>query len=259
MVTPVFTPTERTTVRRLPKRAAYDRQTVYSILDEGLVCHISFVCDAKWNHPAKPEMELGHSQALPGSVGGAGFQPGNPAKPEQARPVTIPTGYGRDGDILYIHGSPASRMLRTLAGGVEACVTVTLLDGLVLARSAFHHSMNYRSVVIFGKAMLVEEPERKLEALRIFTEHVIPGRWSRVRTPTPHELKSTTVLAMPLDEVSAKIRTGPPIDDEEDMGIETWAGVIPLRLTPGTPLPDSDIPFGAAPDWRRPLREPSVL
>jgi nitroimidazol reductase NimA-like FMN-containing flavoprotein (pyridoxamine 5'-phosphate oxidase superfamily) len=221
MVMQEFPPTERTRVHRLAKRGVYDRHTVYSILDEAVVCHVSFAVDG--------------------------------------RPVTIPTGYGRDGDTLYIHGSPASRMLRTLAGGVEACVTVTLLDGLVLARSAFHHSMNYRSVVIFGKATLVEEPERKLEALRIFTEHVIPGRWARVRPPTAHELKSTTVLEMPLEEVSAKVRSGPPIDDEEDMGIETWAGVIPVRLAPGEPLPDTEIPFGAAPAWTRPVRAPSVI
>jgi hypothetical protein len=207
-----FTPTERTQVRRLPKRAVYDRETVYRILDEGLVCHIAFVAGGK--------------------------------------PVVIPIGYGRKGDTLYIHGSPASRMLRALGKGADVCVTVTLVDGLVLARSAFHHSMNYRSVVIFGKATLLEDRAGKWEALQAFTEHVAPGRWQEVRQPSEKELKSTTVLAIPLLEVSAKVRTGPPLDDEEDYALPVWAGVLPLELTPATPIPDNRLPKEIAlPDY----------
>jgi nitroimidazol reductase NimA-like FMN-containing flavoprotein (pyridoxamine 5'-phosphate oxidase superfamily) len=201
-----FAPTERTEVRRLPQRAVYDRAAVYSILDEGLVCHIGFVTEGK--------------------------------------PVVIPTGYGRKEDTLYIHGSPASRMLRTLGKGVDVCVTVTLLDGLVLARSAFHHSVNYRSVVIFGTARVVEDREGKLEALRVFTEHVAPGRWQEVRPPSDKELQATIVLALSLQEVSAKVRTGPPVDDEEDYALPVWAGVLPLSLTPGPPVPDGRSPAG---------------
>ncbi len=176
-----FAPTQRTQVRRLPKRGTYDRETVYRILDEGLVCNVGFVADDK--------------------------------------PVVIPTGYGRKGDTLYLHGSPASRMFRALGQGADLCVTVTLIDGLVLARSAFHHSINYRSVVIFGKATKLEDPAAKREALRVFTEHVVPGRWQEVRRPNEKELHATTVLAIPLEEVSAKVRTGPPIDDEEDYAL----------------------------------------
>ena len=196
-----FASTERTQVRRLPKRAVYDREAIYRILDEGLVCHVGFVADG--------------------------------------RPAVIPTGYGRDGDTLYVHGSVASRMLRDLAKGVEVCVTVTLLDGLVLARSAFHHSMNYRSVMIFGTAAAVEDQTTKCEALRAFTEHIAPGRWREVRPPTESELKATTVLAIPLKEVSAKVRTGPPLDDEDDYSLPVWAGVLPLDLRPEQPVADS--------------------
>jgi len=203
-----FTPTERTQVRRLPKRAVYDRETVYRILDEGLVCHMAFVADGK--------------------------------------PVVIPTNYARHGDALYIHGSAASRMLRTLSTGVEVCAAVTLIDGLVLARSAFHHSTNYRSVVIFGKASVVADPAAKLEALRLFSEHVTPGRWQEVREPNEHELRATAVLTLPLDEVSAKVRTGPPADDEEDYALPVWAGVLPLNLAPGNPVPDGRLPAGTA-------------
>jgi nitroimidazol reductase NimA-like FMN-containing flavoprotein (pyridoxamine 5'-phosphate oxidase superfamily) len=201
-----FAPTARTEVRRLPKRAVYDREAVYRILDEGLVCHIGFVAE------------------------------GNP--------VVIPTGYGRKGDTVYLHGSAASRMLRTVGKGVNVCVTVTLFDGLVLARSAFHHSVNYRSVVIFGTATVVEDREGKLEALRVFTEHVAPGRWQEVRPPSDKELQATTVLALPLQEVSAKVRTGPPVDDEEDYALPVWAGVLPLSLTPGLPVADERLPAG---------------
>lgn len=196
-----FTPTERTTLRRLPKRGFFDRQAVYSVLDEGLFCHIGF-------------------QAL-------------------GRTFVIPTGYGRAGDTLYVHGSPASRMLRTLSNEVDCCVTVTLLDGLVLARSAFHHSVNYRSVMIFGKARVIEAPEEKIEALRTFTEHVVPGRWAEVRQPNSQELKATLVLAINLEEVSAKMRTGGPIDDEEDLNVPVWAGVLPVKLSMAEPIPDS--------------------
>ncbi len=195
-----FQKTERTTLKRLPARGVYDRELVYQILDEGFICHAGF------------------------AVAG--------------RPFVIPTGYARANDKLYIHGSQASRMLRTLKSGLDVCVTVTLIDGLVLARSAFHHSMNYRSVVIFGQAVLVEESE-KLAALLAFSEHVIKGRWAEVRQPTEQELKSTTVLALPLSEVSAKVRTGPPLDDEEDYELPVWAGVIPLGLVAHTaPIPD---------------------
>ena len=195
---------DRTTLRRLPARGFYDRELVHKILDEGFICHVGFVVDGE--------------------------------------PVVIPTGYGRVEDKLYIHGSQASRMLRTLKTGVAACVTVTLIDGLVLARSAFHHSINYRSVVIFGNATLVEDPREKSAALLAFSEHVIAGRWDDVREPTEQELKATTVLRMALEEVSAKVRTGPPIDDEEDYALPVWAGVLPLRMIAEKPIPDPRLP-----------------
>ena len=196
-----FTPTDRTQVKRLPKRGNYDRETVYNILDTAFVCHVGFSVDGQ--------------------------------------PFVIPTNYGRSGDMLYLHGSAASRMLNTLSDGVPVCVTVTHVDGLVLARSAFHHSVNYRSVVILGKAQLVEDPAEKMEALRIFTEHVMKGRWNDVRIPTEQELKATTVLSLPLEEVSAKVRTGGPIDDEPDYALPMWAGVLPLETVAKTPLPDA--------------------
>jgi len=196
-----FTPTDRTQVKRLPKRGNYDRETVYNILDTAFVCHVGFSVDGQ--------------------------------------PFVIPTNYGRSGDTLYLHGSAASRMLNTLSAGVPVCVTVTHVDGLVLARSAFHHSVNYRSVVILGKAQLVEDPAEKMEALRIFTEHVMKGRWNDVRIPTEQELKATTVLSLPLEEVSAKVRTGGPIDDEPDYAMPVWAGVLPLETVAKTPLPDA--------------------
>jgi len=152
------------------------------------------------------------------------------------------TGYGRSGDMLYIHGSTASRMFRALGKGADICVTVTLVDGLVLARSAFHHSMNFRSVVIFGKATVLEDPAAKLEALRVFVEHVMPGRWEEIRQPSQKELQATTVLAIRLEEVSAKVRTGPPIDDEEDHALPVWAGVLPLELSPRPPIADDRLP-----------------
>jgi len=195
--------TDRTKLRRLPKRGAHDRATIHAILDEALVCHVGFV------------------------VEGA--------------PVVIPTIHWRDGDTLYFHGSAASRMLRSLRDGVEACVTVTLLDGLVLARSAFHHSMNYRSAVIFGRARLVESEDEKLRSLDALVEHVVRGRSKDVRPPNAAELKQTMVLALPITEASAKIRSGGAVDDEDDYALPVWAGVIPLSLTPGLPETDRDV------------------
>jgi nitroimidazol reductase NimA-like FMN-containing flavoprotein (pyridoxamine 5'-phosphate oxidase superfamily) len=199
-----FTATEKTTLKRLPKRGEYDRTAVYQILDEAFICHVGFAVDGQ--------------------------------------PYVIPTGYARIGDKLYIHGSAASRMLRSLAEGIEVCVTVTLIDGLVLARSAFHHSVNYRSVVALGKATVVEDAGEKFAALKAFTEHVIAGRWDEVREPNEMEMKATMVLALPLVEVSAKVRTGPPIDDEEDLSIPVWAGVLPLQITTSTPVRDELLP-----------------
>ena len=204
-----FPLTERTTIRRLPKRGVYDRESVYGILDEGFICHVSFAVEG--------------------------------------RPFVIPTGYARVADQLFIHGSQVSRMLRTLSQGIDVCVGVTLVDGLVLARSAFHHSVNYRSVVIFGRASMVEAQEAKLAALFAFSEQVIPGRWNEVREPTEQELKATTVLSMPLVEVSAKVRTGPPIDDEEDYALNVWAGVLPLHLTAEAPISDPRLPESIKP------------
>lgn len=204
-----FPQTERTRLKRLPKRGAFDRETVYSILDEGFICHVGFVVDGK--------------------------------------PVVIPTGYARDGDQLYIHGSQASRMLRTVKSGVDVCVTVTLIDGLVLARSAFHHSLNYRSVVIFGRASAIEDAQAKVRALLALSEHIVAGRWSEVREPNEHELKATTVLSLTLEEVSAKVRTGPPIDDEEDYELDVWAGELPLKLVPQDPVDDPRLKSGLRP------------
>ena len=196
-----YTPTARTQVKRLAKRGVYDKPQVHAILDEGFLCHVGFAVDGQ--------------------------------------PYVIPTGYARIGENIYIHGSAASRMLRTLDGGVDVCLTVTLVDGFVLARSAFHHSMNYRSVVVLGKARLVEDREEKLLALSSFTNHILPGRWDEVRQPTDQELKSTSVLALPLSEVSAKVRTGGPIDDEEDYALPIWAGVVPIRTAVGEPIGDA--------------------
>jgi len=204
-----FPQTQRTTLKRLPKRGIYDRELVYQILDEGFICHVSFSVDGQ--------------------------------------PFVIPTGYARVGDQLYIHGSQVSRMLRTLAQGVNVCVAVTLVDGLVLARSAFHHSVNYRSVVMFGRAVVVEDQEAKLAALFAFSEHVLPGRWKDVREPTEQELRATTVLSLPLVEVSAKVRTGPPIDDDEDYTLNVWAGVLPLKLAAGEPVSDPRLREGIEP------------
>lgn len=199
-------PSRRTQVGRLPQRGDYSKATIHSILDAAFLCHVGFVVDGQ--------------------------------------PFVIPTGFGRKGDTLYIHGSAASRMLRNLEKGVPVCVTVTLLDGIVLARAAFHHSMNYRSVVMLGTATLVEDADAKNEALRIISDQIIPGRWDEARLPTAQELKATTVLAMPIDEASAKVRTGPPKDDEEDYGLDIWAGVLPLSVQPGVPVPDPRLKAG---------------
>ena len=203
-------PTARTTLHRRPQRGSHLRDDIHRILDDGLVCHVGFVVDGQ--------------------------------------PYVIPTIYARVDDRLYIHGSAVSRMLSTLADGVEICVTITLLDGVVLARSAFHHSLNYRSVVVVGRASPVHDPEEKLAALRAVTEHVMPGRWRDVRAPSSQELKATLVLTLPISEASAKTRSGPPLDDEQDYGLPVWAGELPLRtcmlapvadprLAPGVPLP----------------------
>ncbi|MEQ1923918.1 MAG: pyridoxamine 5'-phosphate oxidase family protein [Pyrinomonadaceae bacterium] len=198
--------TRKTQLKRIPKRGHYDRETIDAILDEGFICHVGFVADGQ--------------------------------------PFVIPTGYARVGDELYIHGSAASRMLRELSKGVEVCVTVTLLDGLVLARSAFHHSMNYRSVVVLGKAELVTDADEKNKALEALTEHFVPGRWNDIRWPTELELKATSVLKLPITEASAKIRTGDPVDDDEDYKMNVWAGVIPLTLATGEPIADAKLSDG---------------
>ena len=194
------TPTPRTRVVREAERGVYDRESAYRILDEGFICHVGFVVDGQ--------------------------------------PYVIPTSYGRSGDHLYIHGSAASRMLRNLNSDIPVCITVTLLEGLVLARSIFNHSMNYRSVVILGKATVVADPIEKIEVLRRLSEHILPGRWDESRPPNERELKATFALRVPIAEFSAKVRKGPPIDDEEDYSFQTWAGVIPLETVAQPPIPD---------------------
>jgi uncharacterized protein len=207
-------PTARTRVVREADRAVYDRETVHRILDEGFLCHVGFVVEGQ--------------------------------------PFVIPTSYGRKDSSLYIHGSAASRMLRQMQNGVAVCVTVTLLDGLVLARSVFNHSMNYRSVVLLGKASLVNDPEEKLAALRVLSEHILPGRWEDARQPNERELKATSVLRVPIDEFSAKVRAGAPIDDVEDYSFPTWAGVVPLETKAGTPIADEKLdPKREAPPYAR--------
>jgi len=211
---PSIAVTERTRLRRLPKRGVFDRAAVYDILDEGFVCHVGFAVDGQ--------------------------------------PFVIPTGYARVGDQIYLHGSAASRMVRSLATGLDVCVTVTLLDGLVLARSAFHHSMNYRSVMILGQARLVTDPDEKTEALRAFTNHIVPDRWDALRPVTSQELLGTSVLALPIEEASAKVRSGPPVDDDEDLSWPAWAGVVPLVLQTAAPEPDAHVrPDVAPPDAER--------
>jgi nitroimidazol reductase NimA-like FMN-containing flavoprotein (pyridoxamine 5'-phosphate oxidase superfamily) len=196
-------------VRRVPQRAVYERAAVEAILDEALVCHLAFVHDGL--------------------------------------PYAIPTLHARVGDVVYLHGSAASRMLRTLEAGAPACLTVTLVDGLVLARSAFHHSMNYRSAVVVGTLRTVEGDAERTAALEAFTERLVPGRWGEVRPPNRKELKATSVLALPLEEASAKVRTGGPVDDEEDYDLPVWAGVVPLALTAGAPQADDRLAPGVEP------------
>jgi uncharacterized protein len=212
-------PTPRTRLVREAHRAVYDREAAYRILDEGFLCHVGFVADGQ--------------------------------------PFVIPTSYGRKDANLYIHGSAASRMLRNLKESLPVCITVTLLDGLVLARSIFNHSMNYRSVVVLGKATIVDDPEEKLEALRLLSEHILPGRWDDSRQPNASELKQTSVLKLPIEEFSAKVREGPAIDDEEDYAFPTWAGVIPLEMTAGAPIDDSRLlPGQEAPEYARQYSRP---
>jgi len=211
---PVSTP--RSIVRRLPDRGRYDRQTIYAILDEGLVCHLGLVKDGT--------------------------------------PYVYPTLYARQDDTAIIHGSAASQSLGSMSRGADVCLGVTLVDGLVLARSAFHHSINYRSVVLFGRMTAILDRERKLEALRSIVEHLVPGRWEEVRPPNDQELRATLVLEMPIIEGSAKIRAGDPSDDEDDYATRAWAGVLPLRQVPGPPLPDPrlahDVPLpGSVNRW----------
>ena len=201
--------TERTRVRRRAERGRYDRETVHAILDDALVCHVGFTAEGQ--------------------------------------PYVIPTTYARVEDRLYVHGAAASRMLRTLAAGVPVCVTVTLVDGVVLARSAFHHSMNYRSVVVLGTAVEVVDTDERRRALEAIVEHVVPGRAQNVRGPSDEELRATRVLRVALDDASAKVRTGPPLDAPADLGLGCWAGVIPLRLTPQPPVADPDLAAGIAP------------
>lgn len=195
--------TPRTTVKRLPKRARYDFDTIAAILDAGFLCHIGFMAEGQ--------------------------------------PFVIPTGFGRDGETLYFHGSSVSRTLKQVADGVPMCLTVTHLDGLVLARSGFHSSMNYRSVVVLGAARKVEGDE-KLHALEVISEQILKGRWAQIRGPSRKELNGTTVLALPIGEASAKVRTGPPVDDEEDYAMPVWAGVLPLAMKAGQPIADDRLP-----------------
>jgi len=207
-------PTARTRVIREAQRGVYERAAAYQILDEGFICHVGFVVEEQ--------------------------------------PFVIPTAYGRSGDNLYIHGSAASRMLRHLDKGVAVCLTVTLLEGLVLARSIFNHSMNYRSVMVLGTAVAVQDASEKLEALKLLSEHILPGRWAESRQPNEKELKQTLVMRLPIEEFSAKVRQGPPIDDEEDYSFPTWAGVIPLEMVAGAPIKDPRLdPNTPAPAYAR--------
>jgi uncharacterized protein len=194
----------RTTVKRHPERGTYDRSTIDAILDEALICHVGFVHDGQ--------------------------------------PYVIPTIHARDGATLYLHGSPGSRMLRNLKHGIDVCVTATLLDGLVLARSVYHHSMNYRSAVVLGRAREVTDRGEKLHAMECVVEHVVSGRWDDARQPSQGELDGTTILAVALDEASAKVRSGGPQDDKHDLELDVWAGVIPLSLEPHAPMADNDLP-----------------
>ena len=203
----------RTEVRRKPERGAYDAATINAVLDEALICHVGFIS-------------------------------------ENGYPVVLPTIHARSGATIYLHGSPASRMLRAIKGGSDVCVTVTLVDGLVMARSVFHHSMNYRSVVIFGKPREVTDPDEKMRALEVVTEHVSRGRWADARQPNDKEFKGTTVVALAIEEASAKLRSGPPGDDEPDYELPIWAGVIPVEQSFGEAVPDPQLADGIdTPDY----------
>lgn len=191
---------ERTTLKRLPERGDYERAALNAILDEALICHVGFLQDDQ--------------------------------------PFVIPTIHARDGDTIYFHGSPASRMLRLMKGGAPVCVTATIIDGIVAARSVFHHSMNYRSAVVLGEARVVDDDDERLHAMELVTEHVLPGRWDEARHPNRSEHKGTLLAALPISEFSVKTRSGPPGDDEDDYALPIWAGVIPLALQPGPPEPD---------------------
>jgi len=219
----MYAPTARTRVRRLPERGVYDHETVHRILDEGFICHVGFVVDGQ--------------------------------------PYALPTGYARVGETLYLHGSTGSRL--GLRPGIDVCITVTLLDGIVLARSAFHHSFQYRSVMVLGRTRLVTDPEEKDAVMRALVDHIVPGRSRAVRGGDGRELAATALLAVPLAEVSAKVRTGPPKDDEEDHALPVWAGVLPLALVPGEPEPDPLLdPSVPVPEhvtaWRRPAAPPGA-
>lgn len=205
-MTKPFVPTSRSKLARLPKRGHYDRDSVYAILDAGFICHVGYAIDGQ--------------------------------------PYVTPTAYWREGDAVYWHGSSASRMLRTLEKGADCCLTVTHIDALVLARSAFHHSLNYRSVMVFGKACKVDDPKEKLAQLEAFVERMYPGRWQELRPVSAAELKSTTVLGMRMDEASAKLRSGGPVDDEEDYALPVWAGVVPVRSVAGAPVEDARLAQG---------------
>jgi nitroimidazol reductase NimA-like FMN-containing flavoprotein (pyridoxamine 5'-phosphate oxidase superfamily) len=195
-----FTKTTRNRIQRLPKRGHYDRETIHRILDEALICHVGFA--------------------------------------EQGQPYVIPINFARVGDSIVLHGAKASRLLRHIEAGQPVCVEATIVDGLVLARSVFNHSVNYRSVVVFGKGRLVEDEQEKLAALRAVTEHLIPGRWGEARQPNRKELNATRVVSIPIEEASAKVRVGPPVDDPEDMSRPVWAGILPLAETALAPVPD---------------------
>jgi uncharacterized protein len=209
-----MTLTKRTELRRIPDRGSRERETINQILDAGFLAHVGF-CVA-------------------------------------GQPFVIPTLYGRDGEKLYLHGSAASRMLRELETGIPACVTVTLVDGLVLARSAFDHSMNYRSVVAFGKARKIADADQRIRSLRVISEHLIAGRWKEIREPSEKDLKATTVLEFLIEEASSKVRSGPPLDDENDYGLPVWAGVLPLEIRSRPPIPDAKLIEGVGvPDYVR--------
>jgi len=203
---PDFPKTGRNQVRRKPQRADYQKQTIYHIIDEAPICHVGFVVDGQ--------------------------------------PVVIPTLHARQDDVIFLHGAPASRLLKVIETGAEVCITVTIVDGIVLARSAFHHSINYRSAVLFGRGAIITEPAQKMVALAAITEHIAPGRWREARQPSQQELDATTVVAVSIASASAKMRSGPPLDDEADYELPIWAGVLPLALVRAAPEPDPRLPAG---------------